>query len=205
MQKRDKRSKKWLKRQRKRKNFKKWHTLLCMSFFFCIFAADLVKWIRMEMKWIRKISWMLAMVLVLVACSKEDKEEVDPRDAFVGTYDYKATGNVDIYAGGVKTLSIPLNDNGTFSISKYGDENKVVIVGYNDSIRAVVNGDQLALESDTITYSYGQFNLQMMLSYENAKLVDKKLNWEADIMAMGTYESYSINGSGHVSMEATKK
>ena len=176
-----------------------------MSFFFCNFAADLVKWINMEMKWIRKISWMLAMVLVLVACSKEDKEEVDPRDAFVGTYDYKATGNVDIYTGGVKTLSSPLNDNGTFSISKYGDENKVVIVGYNDSIRAVVNGDQLALESNTITYSYGQFNLQMMLSYENAKLVDKKLNWEADIMAMGTYESYSINGNGHVSMEATKK
>ena len=112
---------------------------------------------------------------------------------------------MDIYTGGVKTLSIPLNDNGTFSISKYGDENKVVIVGYNDSIRAVVNGDQLALESNTITYSYGQFNLQMMLSYENAKLVDKKLNWESDIMAMGTYESYSINGNGHVSMEATKK
>ena len=162
----------------------------------------------MEMKWIRKISWILALVLVFVACSKEDKEEVaapvDPRDAFVGAYDYTATGNVDIYAAGAKIWTLPLDDSGTFTISKYGEENQVVIVGYNDSIRAVVNGDQLALESNTIRYSYGPVNIQMMLSYEDAKLVEKKLNWEADIMAMGTYESYSINGNGHVSMEATK-
>ena len=158
----------------------------------------------MEMKWIRKISWMLAMMLVLVACSKEDKAEIDPRDAFVGAYDYTATGSVDIYAAGAKIWTLPLDDSGTFTISKYGEENQVVIVGYNDSIRAVVNGDQLALESNTIRYSYGSVNIQMMLSYEDAKLVEKKLNWEADIMAMGTYESYSINGNGHVSMEATK-
>ena len=180
---------------------------MCMSYFFSNFAADLVNWIVMDMKWFRKIGWMLAMMLVLVACSKKEEVVVqeDPRDVFVGTYDYEATGNVDIYAAGKKIFSLPLNDDGTFSIAKYGDQNQVVIVGYNDSIRAVVNGNQLALESNTIHYSYGSATVQMMLSYENAKLVDKKLNWEADIMAMGTYESYSINGNGHISMEATKK
>ena len=36
------------------------------------------------------------MMLVLVACSKEDKAEIDPRDAFVGAYDYTATGRLSI-------------------------------------------------------------------------------------------------------------
>ena len=44
-----------------------------------------------------------------------------------------------------------------------------------------------------------------MISYEPATLTGNKLIWEADVMGMGTVQSYSITGDGHISLEATKK
>ena len=63
------------------------------------------------------------------ACEK--KQEVDPRDAFIGAYTYDAKGSVD-FDFGITRYSVPLNNQGTFTISKSGDGNKVVIEGWND-------------------------------------------------------------------------
>lgn len=158
------------------------------------------------------IGLFIGMMVAFVACEKTPPQvgqPTDPRDAFVGAYDYSTTGNVDIYMSGMKVWTVPLDKTGSFTISKYGEENQVVIVGAifgeRDSIRAEVTGNQLALENNSVNYSYGDATIQMMLSYEKANLVDNRLTWAADIMAMGTYSTYSVNGNGHISMAATKK
>ena len=152
-------------------------------------------------------------VLGFAACTNENPPEggapVDPRDAFVGVYDYTSNGNLDIYLAGTKVYSFPLDNNGSFDIVKEEAESKVAIVGAlfgkNDSIHAVVTGNQLALENNSANYTYEALTIQMMLSYDKATLTDNQLVWEADMMGMGTYQSYSINGSGHIAVTATKQ
>lgn len=89
---------------------------------------------------------IMAVLLALTAC--EGNKEVDPRDAFIGTYSYEATGSVD-FDFGITSYSVPLNEQGTFTISKSGDGDQVVIDGWNDPINATVSGNQLILESNT--------------------------------------------------------
>ena len=156
---------------------------------------------------------LATFMLGCAACSTNNPPEVgapvDPRDAFVGTYDYTSTGNLDIYLAGTKVYSLPLDNNGSFDIVKEEAESKVAIVGAlfgeSDSIHAVVTGNQLALENNSANYTYEALTIQMMLSYDKATLTGNQLVWAADMMGMGTYQSYSINGSGHIAVSATKQ
>ena len=161
----------------------------------------------MKNKWLR-YSWILiGLVAVLAACdkSKEQAKEIDARDAFVGTYAYEATGEVNLYAAGTKLYTFPLNDDGEFSIAKTTTDGQVVITGYNDSTYAFVSGNQLILESNSMEYTYGDLYVKMVLSYDKAMLEGKHLTWKTDIMALGTYGSYAINGDGHIDVTAEKK
>lgn len=152
-------------------------------------------------------------LLGLAACTNNNPPEVgapvDPRDAFVGTYDYTSTGNLDIYLAGTKVYSFPLNKNGSFDIVKEGQENKVAIVGAiigeRDSIHAVVTGNQLELENNSASYTENGLAIQIELDYDKATLTGNQLVWAADMMGIGTYQSYSINGSGHIAVSATKQ
>ena len=160
-------------------------------------------------KYIGKVGMAVMMIVAFAACSqttKEKEEELDPRDAFVGTYTYEATGKTTIYnIPVIDTLSIPLNNEGEAVIAKEGDRNKVIIVSNNDTIRAEVTGNQLRLDSNSVAYTYGKFRLRMMLSNDKATLEGKHIEWEADIMAVGTYEALSLTGDGHLKIVADKK
>ena len=152
-------------------------------------------------------------LLGLAACTNNNPPEVgapvDPRDAFVGTYDYTSTGNLDIYLAGTKVYSFPLNKNGSFDIVKEEAESKVAIVGAiigeRDSIHAVVTGNQLELENNSASYTENGLAIQIELDYDKATLTGNQLVWAADMMGIGTYQSYSINGSGHIAVSATKQ
>ena len=157
--------------------------------------------------------WMLIVcVLGMVACSPTEpdaKKYDDPRDAFVGEYDYTSTGNMDVYMAGKKVYSMPFDKDGSFEIVKETEASKVAIVGAiygdQDSIHAIVNGDKLTLQDNSANYSNDLGTIKMMISYEPATLTGNKLIWEADVMGMGTFQSYSITGDGHISLEATKR
>ena len=157
--------------------------------------------------------WMLVVCMLgMVACSPTEpdaKKYDDPRDAFVGEYDYTSTGNMDVYMAGKKVYSTPFDKDGSFEIVKETEASKVAIVGAiygdQDSIHAIVNGNQLTLQDNSANYSNDLGTIKMMISYEPATLTGNKLIWEADVMGMGTFQSYSITGEGHISMEATKR
>ena len=152
------------------------------------------------------------LLLGMTACSPTEpdaKKYDDPRDAFVGEYDYTSTGNMDIYMAGSKVYSTPFDKDGSFEIVKETEASKVAIVGAiygdQDSIHAIVNGNQLTLQDNSANYSNDLGTIKMMISYEPATLTGNKLIWEADVMGMGTFQSYSITGDGHISLEATKR
>ena len=154
-------------------------------------------------------------VLGFAACTNENPPEVsapvDPRDAFVGVYDYTSNGNINIEftAIGVKPMSIPLNKEGSFTIAKEAEDNKVAIVGAilggKDSIHAIVTGNQLMLEQGSTNYTEGDLSIQMMLSYDKATLTDNQLVWDADILGVASYSGISVNCTGHLSVIAVKQ
>ena len=152
-------------------------------------------------------------VLGFAACTNENPPEggapVDPRDAFVGEYDYTSNGNIEFTSTGVKPMSIPLNKEGSFTIAKEAEDNKVAIVGAilggKDSIHAVVTGNQLMLEQGSANYTEDNLNIQMMLSYDKATLTDNQLVWDADILGVASYSGISVNCTGHLSVIAVKQ
>ena len=152
-------------------------------------------------------------VLGFAACTNENPPEggapVDPRDAFVGVYDYTSNGNIEFTSIGVLPMSIPLNKEGSFTIAKEAEDNKVAIVGAilgeKDSIHAIVTGNQLMLEQSSTNYTKDDLNIQMMLSYDKATLTDNQLVWDADILGVASYSGISVNCTGHLSVVAVKQ
>lgn len=157
-------------------------------------------------KYIRLFIAMMA-VMAFASCGQNEPEtptKVDARDKFVGTYAYEATGSVAVSLGAVN-YNIPLDETGTFSISKEGDQDKVALVGYNDTIQAKVSGDQLILESNVINTQYNSIALQLTFSYGQATLSGKQLAWESDVTAYAAYGIFAATGTGTVSVVATKQ
>ena len=160
----------------------------------------------MKSSFFSRLGLAIGLCLTMVACSQpQDQEPVDARDVFVGAYDYQAEGAVDLYVAGTKLTSLPLNDTGVFEIHKYGADNQVVIVGYNDSIRAMVFGNELVLESNAVNYDYGQIHAQLIFSYGRATLAGRNLDWQSDVVGTATYGSYAANANGQITLHATKQ
>ena len=160
----------------------------------------------------KKTGWLIAIVMVLMACSPSKQEPTvpeDARDAFVGIYDYTSTGNIEFKMLGMTPMSIPLNKEGSFTIAKEAGDNKVAIVGAilgeKDSIHAIVSGNQLVLEQSSTSYSEDDMSIKMMLSYDKATLTGKELVWEADILGVASYSGLSVDCTGHISVIAVKQ
>ena len=154
-----------------------------------------------------KIFMLIAFAAMLMSCGgiqTEEPTQTDVRDKFVGRYAYEATGTVLVDLGAVH-YNIPLNETGTFSISKAGDKDQVILVGYNDTIQAKVSGDQLILESNVINTQYNSIALQLTFSYGQATLTGKQLSWNSDVTAYATYSVFAATGTGTVSVVATKQ
>ena len=134
--------------------------------------------------------WMAVIVTLICACT----EKVDQRDAYVGVYDFEATGNLDFYYMGVSVMSMPLDEKGTFSISKIGDKNKIAIVGYNDTIYATVSGNQLTLETTTYSFHDGGVDMEVTFTYDKAKLDKNRLTWHTDVYAVANYNGMNAKG-----------
>ena len=147
------------------------------------------------------------VTLLFVACDQKNTPTTtttaDSRDKFVGEYSYVATGNVSINLG-FSTLDIPLNDEGTFEITKGESENEVLISGYGTSIPAVVSGNQLILESTTNNMEYEGAEVILTFTHGRATLEGTQLTWSTTVTALVTYSTLNATGNGQISMVADK-
>ena len=146
--------------------------------------------------------WMAGIVWLICACGNNN---VDPRDAYVGAYEFEAKGQVDFYYFGTPVMNVPLDEKGTFTISKIGDKNKIAIVGYNDTIYATVSGDQLTLESTTYSFRDSGVDLELTFTYDKAHRNKNHLSWHTDVYAEARYNGINAKGEGNVEMEAERK
>lgn len=152
---------------------------------------------------------ILFFAFVLVVCAVTftacERNDVDSRDSFIGEYTFNATGDVELYVGSTRLFNVPLDQDGTFIISKAEEEGQVMIVGYNDTIYAAVSGNNLFIESTVTNEEYNGATIKMTFIYGKATLVENRLSWETDVQATATYGVLSGSGTGHISVVATKK
>ena len=156
----------------------------------------------MKAKNLSKFCIVLSTVVALAACGGPG--EVDPRDQFVGGYNYESTGKAEIKVGPL-TYNIPLDGKGSFTVSKAGDKDKVMLVGYNDTINATVSGNQLILESNVVYTESSGVEIQLTFDYDKATLTENQLKWDSSVKAYATYSGYAAHGEGNVSVVATKQ
>ena len=78
----------------------------------------------------------LLPMLLSIGCSKD--EPTDPRDAYVGNYNYTMVGSISMnYAGGT-IATVPLNESGQATVTKSG-ENELNI----DGVIMTLSGNKL--------------------------------------------------------------
>ena len=139
--------------------------------------------------------------MLLTACT----DSVDPRDKFIGVYDFETSGDVDVYVSVMKVATIPINIDGTFTISKEGAKDRVNIVWNNDTVHGVVSGDKMHVETVTVDTVFNDFTAQISLYSGQAQLDSTQLRWTTDVYARLQYSTYAGAGEGKVTIIANKK
>ena len=156
----------------------------------------------MKMNCMKKMFFAFAAMLCFVSCGTSEKQV----DAFLGEYTYESTGSADIYLASTKVTTVPLDAEGEMRIVRAGAENRVALVAYNDSIFALVNGDELILETTSMDMQYDEFKVNLVFAGNKAKMQpDSTILWKSDVIATATYGSYSATGNGNIELVATKK
>ena len=97
-----------------------------------------------------KISLLITTLTTLNAC---DKEEIDSRDQYVGTWNYEQSGNYTFFQNGQGIGTIPTEENGVMVISKSGGNS--LIIGEQ---KYIVNGSTLSSEPENITGTDNEVN-----------------------------------------------
>lgn len=154
-------------------------------------------------KYLTRAFVVLSAALTLVAC---EGTKTDPRQAFVGDYNYVTTGDIDLYAGGVKIYTFPMDQEGEMSIALAEKENAVWVKVMGDSTIAYVSGKQLFMDPSYEEAVYNDLVMNVKFVFSKAELVENQLAFTADVEINATYrETINANGSGTVNIVATKK
>jgi len=172
----------------------------------------------------KKILFFSLVLLALVSCQKT-VNDVDPRDAFVGTYDltvdcvFRATtGNETI--DGMLPDSIPYTFNDEMTIVKdANDEGKVIVTSKVYNCSGLVSGNHLMLESENnpnLEVDLGEISgvsmlqgvtmpLNYSLVHKTGDLNGNTLTWHSDATGTGsvTVLTFSLNVSGSGMMDNT--
>ena len=149
-----------------------------------------------------KIFCGLVIAFMMVACNQNN---VDPRDAFEGSYDFNVTGEVELFVGANKLTTVPLDEEGTFLITKAAEDDEVLIIGYNDTIHATVAGKYLLIDPITTSTDYNGVTIQLTFLFGKATLEGTQLSCQTDVQANASYSIYTATGNGQLSIVATKK
>ena len=101
----------------------------------------------MKVKNLSKFCIVLSTVVALAACGGSG--EVDPRDQFVGGYNYESTGKAVIKLG-IITYDIPLSGKGNFTISETSGVPVQLTFTYD---KATLTDNQLTWESSVKAFA----------------------------------------------------
>jgi len=127
---------------------------------------------------------MIGVIFVnLISLNGCMKEDIDPRDQYVGTWQYKEIGNITFYYAGESIGTSPIDDKGTASISKSG-ENGLMI----DGKLFTVNGNRLSSDTENITETDNGNNIVGTVTY-SGQLGSSIITMNSSIT--GTWSNYS--------------
>ena len=150
----------------------------------------------------KKVLFYLLVACVLFqGCITVDPPE-DLRDAFVGVYSYQSEGSLEADLG-ITTFKLPLDGTGEFTITKVGKGNQVQLIGVNDTINASVSGQNLILETNTITETIQGYSMELQFANNTAILTDNILNWQTDLEAIVSVAGVSMRVGGQLTVNAT--
>ncbi len=156
----------------------------------------------------KKMSFILGTIAVfsflLLGCKKESTTTVDPRDAYVGSYNETVNGSLTVTVNG-QSQSSPVNSTGVFSIEKGSSENRIVRVDSDNSrYEATISGNHV--QFDPMHQNTTQNGMTMtMTSDVNGNLTGNVLNYTMIITGTAYYQGYSYPLSGNITAVAIKK
>jgi len=151
---------------------------------------------------------MCALLLVAVlwcGCEGGGLNPKNAREAFVGDYTFVSTGDVDLYMGATKVITIPMDQKGEMTIALAEKSNAVWIIADNDSTLASVSENELFIEPTEEEVTMAGIDMQMSFTHSKATLVNKQLSWTSTMDITATYRSMSLSGKGQVDIVATRK
>jgi len=147
----------------------------------------------------------VVMTLALGFCACENNAQPNPSDSFVGKYDYVVAGQVDLYAGTLKFVSVPMDNQGELSIIPGDEANTVRVIVENDTTIGHVSGDYLFLDPTSSYEMYGQLGMNMTFTYSKATLRNDSLTFKTDVDIIATFKDYDLSGKGQVDVVAVRK
>ena len=127
------------------------------------------------------------------------KENVDVRDQYVGTWQYKSVGSLTLYYNGESAGTVPIDETGTADISKSGDNDLII-----DGQRFTVTGNNLTSNPESITETDNGVNIVGTATY-SGQLGNNLITVNSSIT--GTWsnsDGYTGNFSGTVVNTFTK-
>ena len=148
--------------------------------------------------------------VLMVACNTN---AVDPREKVIGAYDYVSGGQLN-FSFMQEKFEIPLEGEGSFTISKYGDKDRLKIEIFNDSVFAVLSKDEILIEEpvytmeialDSFGIPMGRLEIEMEAANDKIQVVDSTLKWETDLEATIKLNGVGLAGRGPLSITANKK
>ncbi len=108
----------------------------------------------------KKIPYLISIISFLLiginmtSCKKESQPEKDIRDDYVGTWNYKAVGNITFYESGNVLLTLPINETETAEVTKKGDNGLMI----GDQL-FFVNGTQLTSDPESVNETLNGLNI----------------------------------------------
>lgn len=145
----------------------------------------------------KKLTYLLLLsVFIFQGCKKED---VDVRDAYVGTWNYVTTGSMSLLYSGNTIYTIPTIKSGTMTLSKSGESD----ISLGGKI-AQINSSKLTFDPETETTNSGSYTLQVTTNYTGT-ITDKLISITAKYS--GTWTGNGSTGiiSGSTNYTYTKQ
>lgn len=160
----------------------------------------------MQTKYLTRFFALLLAILTFAACDRSKEEpSTDPRDIFVGDYSFESVGSIDLYAGLVKVVTVPMDQKGELSIVPGDKDDMVWIIASGDTALAYVSDNQLLMEPTEDEATFGDLVMEMSFTYGKATLKDNQLSWTSDVDITASYKEHILSGIGTVDIVATKK
>ena len=161
----------------------------------------------MQTKYLTRIFAILLAILTFAACdrSKEEEPSTDPRDVFVGDYSFESVGSIDLYAGLVKVVTVPMDQKGELSIVPGDKDDMVWIIASGDTALAYVHDNQLLMEPASEEATIGELVMELSYTYSTATLKDNRISFSSEVEITASYKEHILSGIGTVDIVATKK